>query len=124
LEDRVVYADEGFLAADVPVIVGPSPDEGIELPYQMSRCRLLVSLDDSSDFAQERLHILLGGRYQELASVLAHLLSEKVESVLDVGGDGFLPGEFQTALLQELGDQWFDPFFQQRFGVAGDEKVE
>ncbi len=46
----MVYLGKGALTTDMPVIVRPTPDEGIELHDQMPGSALLVPFDDVSDF--------------------------------------------------------------------------
>jgi hypothetical protein len=43
----------------MPVILRPTADKRVELPYQVVGGGLFVGLDDVSDFRQERLDILL-----------------------------------------------------------------
>src|SRR5262245_63385164 len=58
LEDRCVHVVEGDLADHVAVIVGPSPDDGVELGYQMPSGGLLVRLHDLPDMTVECADIL------------------------------------------------------------------
>src|SRR5215469_13511188 len=57
-KDRVVHFRQGLLAAHIPVIVGPAPDDRVELHNQVYGSGLAARLDDGSDFGQERRHIL------------------------------------------------------------------
>src|SRR6266699_451109 len=84
LEDGGVHVVEGYFARHMAVIVGPAPDHRIELGYQLGRCGLLVCLHDLPDFPEECFDILPGWFDEELTSVLPHMLSQKIEAVLNV----------------------------------------
>ena len=58
LEDGALHLTEDAFAHHVTLVVGPSLDDGIELPYQCACCSLLVRLDDASDFVHECLDAL------------------------------------------------------------------
>ena len=49
----MVYGSEGGFAADMPVIVGPTPQKRIELLYQRASSRLPVRLNPRAYFLQE-----------------------------------------------------------------------
>ena len=78
----------------MPVVIGPTPNDRVELDDQVMGRRRRLLLDDRSDFVQECLGVLRRwGAEQLIASpafILAQALSEKVESVLDMGNAGFL----------------------------------
>ena len=97
-EDGGVHTIEGLFAHHMSVIVGPAPNHGIELGDHIRRGSLLVGLHDLPDLTQECLDILSGGLDQQFARVLAYVLAQKIEAVLDVREVGFLWGEFQSAL--------------------------
>lgn len=59
LIDRLIYGAEGFLADHMPVIVHPSPNNGIEFCYQFCGWERFVCLHDVPDLFQEGSHILL-----------------------------------------------------------------
>ena len=84
---------------------------------------MFVVVDDVAYFAQEGFYILGGWFDNQLAVILADVLPQKIEPVVNVGYDRFLRGQFQSALCQKLCDDWFDFLFQQFFGCAGDDEV-
>ena len=59
-------------------------------------------------FVFETLHAFLRWLDQELPVVLAYVLSEKIEPVLNVRDDGLLLGEGEAAFVQELLYRWLD----------------
>ena len=63
------------------------------------------------------MRVFLGGSDEQLAVVLAEVLSEEVEPLLDVRDAGFLWRELQAPVAQELLDQWLDFIFQQVLGA-------
>src|SRR6516164_6159817 len=89
-KDRVVHFRQGLLAAHMPVIVGPAPDDRVELHNQVSGSGLTARLDDGSDFGQERRHILAGWLDQDGAVVSTHVLSEEIKAVLNMRDTGLL----------------------------------
>ena len=110
-EDEVIYGAEDCLADHVPMILNPTPYDGIEQPYQVLGFGLQVGLHDVSDFPHEHLDALEGRLDEQFAVVLAYVLSEKIEPILDVRDDGFLRREFQTTLPEESLYQRFDDGF-------------
>src|SRR4029453_16412332 len=87
---------------------GPSSYLGIEGGNQPICCGLFVILNDLSDVSKERFDVLLRRAGQELPVVLAYMLSEKVESLLNGRYLGFLFREYQVSFAQKLGDEGFD----------------
>jgi hypothetical protein len=102
LEYLCVNAAEYLLADDMAMVVCPTPDNGIELVNQVACCGLLVGFDGRPHFGQECFDAFPGGFDEELALVLAHVLPQEVEALLNVGYPGFLWGQFQTPFTQEL----------------------
>jgi len=80
-------------------------------------------LDDPPDFRQERLYVVLGGLDQDLAPVLAHVLSEEIEPLVDVRNDCFLLREFQPSFGHEGFYQGLHLLFQHFFRCTGDDEV-
>ena len=74
-EDGGVHMVEGDFACHMAVIVGPAPDDRIELGYQIGRGGLFVRLHDFPDFPQACFDILLGWFDEKLTSVLPYVLS-------------------------------------------------
>jgi hypothetical protein len=95
------------------VIVRPSSDKGIELHDQISCCRLFVGLDERPHLAQEGGDVLARRLDDELALVLAYVLPQEIEAIVDVRDDGFLLGERQPSFPHELLDQGFDFLFEE-----------
>jgi len=50
--------------------------------------------------------------------VLAYVLSEKIEPVLNVRDDGLFLAEGEAAFMQELFYRWLDFLLQYRFGAT------
>ena len=84
-----VHARERTFSNAVSMIVGPAPYDGVELNDQIFLRRRLILLDDSSDFCQSRLNVLLGRRDQQFPSILAYVLAEKIKPFLDVSHVSF-----------------------------------
>src|SRR5262245_55081221 len=86
--DCIIDLREYFLTAYVPVIVRPSPDDRVKDRYQMPGCSSFIRSDDFPYFPQEGFDILPSRRNEQFAGVLADILSEKIETFLDVHDSG------------------------------------
>lgn len=122
-EDGGVHVVEGDVARPMAVIVGPAPDRGMELGYQVGRGGLFVRLPDFPDFPQECLHILPGWFREELPSILPYMVPQKITAVLNVRNAGFLRGEFEPAFAEELLHQRCDFLFQEFVGASCTDEI-
>ena len=69
----------------------PTSYDRVKLYYQLPGRAIPVLLDNSPNFLQEGFHILLCRCCQDRSAlVLAYMLSEEVETILDVRDDRFL----------------------------------
>ena len=84
-------------------------------------CRL--ALITRRTLSRKGSHILSGRLNQQLAVVLAHILSEEIKPFFNVRDSGFLLREFQPSGLEERSYQRFDFQFQQLFSSAGNNEV-
>jgi hypothetical protein len=69
------------------------------------------------------MRVLLRRLDEQLAVILAEVLSEEVEPFFDRRDAGFLWRELQTTVAQKLLDQWSDFIFQHVLSRAGDDEV-
>ncbi len=122
-EDGVVHFGKGLLTGHVPVIVGPAPDEGVELPDQIGGRSLGIGLDECAGFFQDGVYTLARGLHQDFAVVRTDLLSEELKAVRDVRDPGLLLREFQPSFAQKLLDERFDFGFEQLLGAARNHEV-
>ena len=118
VEDGRIDMGKGLLGRGVSVEVCPSPYGGIACGNQPVGRGLFVLLDDFSDVRKERFHVLFRRACKAFPVVLASILSEKVESLLNVRYLGFLFRECQASFAQKIGDEGFDFRFQYLFGEA------
>src|SRR2546421_7163983 len=98
------------------VIHCPSPNDRVELSNEVTCCGLHVVLDDSSDLSKKVSHAFPGWLDEKLSPVLAYILSEKVESILNMGDAGLFFPELETAFPHEPFDQRLHGVFQDLFG--------
>ena len=97
----------------VPMIVGPTPDFGVEFMDQIGGRHAQHGFDCLPDAAQEGLNILLGGLDEQFpVGIFAHVLSEEIKTFLHVGDDRLRGRKFQTSFLQKLLDEGLDFSFQ------------
>ena len=122
--DQVIDASEDILADNVSMVVGPTPDDGIEAINQ-TNCREIATFgfDNRPHFLQKRLLLLLGWLYQEFAVVLAQSLPQKVEAIVDVSDGRLGWGKTQPAFSQKLLHQGQHPLFQRRLLRCRDDEV-
>ncbi len=111
------------LCDDVPMVVGPAPDHGVEQSNPGFLLRRSVRPDGLSDVIQKRLHVPGRRLDQQLAVVFAYILSEKVEAFRDVRDFGLFLRELKTPCDEESLDARFDFTLQQFLRAAGNNKV-
>src|SRR6266566_8078136 len=119
----MIHFGKGFFADHMPVIIGSSPNPGVQLGNEIACCGLLVGLDDFSDALEKGMDVLFRGLDKQFSVIFTEMLSEKVKTVFDVGDEGFLLGKLESPLLQELLHEGFHFVFQDLFGFPGDDKV-
>ena len=109
----MIRAIKRALAHHMPMIVGPTPDFGVEFADQVGGRLAQRSFDRSSDAPQEGLNIYLGGLDEQFSvGISAHVLSEEVKAFLHVRNDCLCRREFESSFLQELLNEGFDLSFQ------------
>jgi len=121
--DFMVDPFERLLRRAMSVIIGPATNGGVQQTNQQSLTQGFIRVDDSSDFLQGRVRVLLGRFIQRFAVVCAESLSEEVEPLVDMGDAGLVGGERQPLFLQELLHHGPHIIFQQFFRVAGNDEV-
>ena len=86
-----------MLGDNVPMKIGPSPDDRIEHPdhHFLRICRCF--LEEVPDLCQQTLNILPRGLDQELVPVLPDVLTQKVKAFPDMHNARLLLREFQTS---------------------------
>ena len=117
------YLLERLHCHNVAMVVGPTPDDRIEMTNQVGLTGSVMVADALPHLLQKHMRVLLGGSDEQLTVELAEVLSEEVESVFDMRDAGLLWRELQAPVSQKLLNQWFDFVFQQFLGCAGDDEV-
>ena len=79
--DASVDIAEDFTGYDMPVIIGPTSDFGVELTDHGYGAQSEVLSNDFPDVTQECIHILSGRLNHKLAVVFAYILSEKIKAI-------------------------------------------
>src|SRR6266446_1383227 len=124
IEDGVIHACECAFAHNVPMIVCPTTNFGIEQIDQIGGRHTSCVSDGLADAIQESLCVLLGRLDEQFpVGVPAHVLSEEIKAFLHVSDDRLFRREFQPSLLQKLLDEGFDLSFQYFLRFTGDDKV-
>ena len=112
-EDVVIHAGKRAGTHHVPMIVGPTPDFGVEVTDQIGGRHAQRSFDCLPDAAQESLNVLLGRLDEQFpVGILAHVLSEEIKAFLHMGDDRLRGRKFQPSFLQKLLDEGLDFSFQ------------
>jgi hypothetical protein len=75
---------EGFLCHLVAVIVRPSPYDRVQEFNHVFLLCLFVSLDNRSDFPQERLHVLFRRLDEKLLTVFANVPPKEIKTLFDM----------------------------------------
>ena len=95
--DRVVYVMEDLRADYMLMILRPSSDDWIEHQDQSPGRQRLVLLDDVPNLFQMSMHILLCWFDQQFVLlsgfVLAYILTQEIEAVLNMSDAGFFTGK-------------------------------
>jgi hypothetical protein len=121
--DFVVRPVERLFGRAVLVVVGPATNDGVQQANQQGLADRFVRVDDSPDFLQERVRVLLRWFHEWFAIVATEVLSEEVEAFVDVREACLVGGERQPSFFQERFDQGTHFIFQQLLRVAGDDEV-
>ena len=82
--EGVVDSTEGGLGDDVPVVIGPSPNDGVQNANQLVMGDRLALLQDIPDLVQKGLHVFLCRLDQEFVSIFPNILSEEVKPFPDM----------------------------------------
>ena len=95
IEDGVIHACECAFAHNVPMIVCPTTNFGIEQIDQIGGRHTSCVSDGLADAIQESFNVLLGRLDEQFpVRVTAHVLSEEIKAFLHVRSDGLLGREF------------------------------
>ena len=105
----VIHAGKRAGTHHVPMIVGPTPDFGVEVTDQIGGRHAQRSFDGLPDAAQESLNVLLGRLDEQFpVGILAHVLSEEIKAFLPMGDDRLRGRKCQPSFLQKLLDEGLD----------------
>ena len=109
----VIHTGKRACTHHVPMIVGPTPDFGVEFTDQIGGRHAPRSSDYLPDAAQEGVNVLLGRLDEQFSvGILAHVLSEEIKTFLHLGDDRLRGRKFQPSFLQKLLDEGFNFSFQ------------
>lgn len=86
----VVHRRVRPLCDDVPMVIGPAPDLGVEQINQGFLLRRAVQPDGLPDAVQKRFHVFGRRLDEKRAVVFAYILSEEIEALRDMRYRGLL----------------------------------
>ena len=89
----MVHALERCRCHTVPMITGPATNDRVQQFNQRCLTHGFVHADESPDFLQEGVRILLRWLDQWLAIIFSEILSEEIESLIDMGDARLVGGE-------------------------------
>ena len=98
----MVHPVERFFGRAVLMVVGPATNDRVQQANQQSLANGFVRADDSPDFLQEHVRVLLRRLHQWFAAVFAEVLSKEVEAFVDMCDAGLVGEERQPSFSQEL----------------------
>ena len=96
--DVMVDCCEARFGHHVAVVRGPAPDDRVEQPDYRRLCGACMLLDDFPSLAEKRFHALLRRLDQQFLVVLAYVLTQEVEALLNVSDPGLLSLESSRPL--------------------------
>ena len=99
--DLVIHETEHFGRYDVPMVVNPPTDNGIEPPDQLLLSSGFTAFNDLSHFLQERLDSILGWFDQQFSIILSDVLTQEVKAIIDVCDYRFLFRQLQSAFAHK-----------------------
>jgi hypothetical protein len=109
------------------MVLCPTSNDGIKHENESSRRQCLVLCDDFPDLFQVCMHILSCWFNQQFALlscfVLAYVLTQEIEPVLNMGDAGFLGREFSPSFCHEGFDEGFDILLKQFFFCCCYDKI-
>src|SRR5205085_8913944 len=111
----LLHTTEGALGGNVPMVIGPSAQERIELADQHCCFESATTPNQLPRFFQHTAHTLPRGPDEQFVSILAHSLSQKVKSLSDVRDERLFFRELESALTEKLDDDRFDLLLQSFF---------
>src|SRR5438093_9280179 len=116
-------AVEGWPKAAVTIIQRPAAQDRVEQANEHACGSRSVVPNESPDLCEEPLDALFGRGEAQIPVILANGMTEKVESVCDMGDRGLLWREREAAFAQKLLDERTDFRFQQGSGAARNNEV-
>src|ERR1035438_3725769 len=93
-----VHPLERLLRHNMLMKVRPAPDDRVEPTNQVFLTGGFVRFDDSTNFLQECVRVLLRRLDEQFAIELAETLSEEVEPLINMRDAGFLWRELQAQI--------------------------
>src|SRR6185436_15931734 len=76
---------ERILGRTMSMVVSPATNDGVQQADQLGLADGFVCVDNSPNFPQERVRVLLRRFHQWFAVVFAEVLSEEVEALVNMG---------------------------------------
>src|SRR5260221_13943173 len=87
-KQETVETFEGPLGGSVSVIIGSTAQEAVGLAEEHCLWKSQSGFDGEPDFVPQALHAALCGGAQGFIPKFAQCVPQKVESLVDLGGDG------------------------------------
>ena len=112
-----------FLGNHVPMIVGPSLQDGIEFADENGCVRPVAAPNAVTRLFQHAAHALPRGFDQQFLSEFAQALTQEIKSLVNACDDGLFRRERESALPQETDDGGFDLLLQDFPRRGGDNEV-
>jgi hypothetical protein len=111
----VVNPREAGFCNNVPMVRGPTPNDGVECSDQVGLRRTYVGLHERTDRVKKGRNVLPSRCDQQLARVSSNIFTKEVKTRRDMRNLGFLLREFQSSFSQEFNDYRSDLLFQDCF---------
>jgi hypothetical protein len=87
-KNRTIDLGKHLFTHHMLMVVRPASNNRVQLGKQHAGGYCLLGFEEGADMGQKPLNALLRGFYQQLALVLAQMLSKKIKPILDSGDAG------------------------------------
>ena len=86
----IIQFRKGPLGCSIAMVVGPTPQERVELAQERLLCEAQGGLNQLTDFEPQAFDFVLCRLNQQFIPLFAHSVPQKVKALIDGGEDGLL----------------------------------
>src|SRR5258707_6792257 len=90
IEHIMIHFLKGPLGCSIAIVVGPAPQQWVELTQERLLAEARSGLNQVADFLAQDFYFALCGKGQQLVPIFAHGVPQKIEALVNVGEDRLL----------------------------------